>query len=118
VLPPDTTHKTVRIDYAINPHDVIFAGTPENTRRVTLDLMAVAWDKEGKDAGHSSDRIDSSVPTKAYEEVMRSYIPAHQELELKPGTYTLRLGVVDRSSRKIGTMDVPLTITPPQSSDK
>ena len=118
VLPPDTTHKTVRIDYAINPHDVIFAGAPENTRHVTLDLMAVAWDKEGKDAGHSSDRIDSSVPTKAYEEVMRSYIPAHQELELKPGTYTLRLGVVDRSSRKIGTLDVPLTITPPQSSDK
>jgi len=118
VLPPDTTHKTVRIDYAINPHDVIFAGTPEDTRHVTLDLMAVAWDKEGKDAGHSSDRIDSSVPTKAYEEVMRSYIPAHQELELKPGTYTLRLGVVDRSSRKIGTLDVPLTITAPQSSDK
>jgi VWFA-related protein len=118
VLPPDTTHKTVRIDYAINPHDVIFAGTQENERHVTLDLMAVAWDKEGKDAGHSSDRIDSSLPTKVYAEVMRSYIPAHQELELRPGTYTLRLGVVDRSSRKIGTLDVPLTITALQSSDK
>jgi len=116
VLPPDTTHNTVRIDYAINPHDVVFAGTPENERHLTLDLMAVAWDKEGKDAGHSSDRIDSSVPTKAYEDVMRSYIPAHQELELQPGTYTLRLGVVDRSSRKIGTLDVPLTITALQSS--
>jgi VWFA-related protein len=118
VLPPDTTHKTVRIDYAINPHDVIFAGTPDDTRHVTLDLMAVAWDKEGKDAGHSSDRIDSAVPTKAYEDVMRSYIPAHQELQLQPGTYMLRLGVVDRSSRKIGTLDVPLTITAPQSSDQ
>ena len=118
VLPPDATHTTVRIDYAINPHDVIFAGTPENERRVTLDLMAVAWDREGKDAGHSSDRIDSSVPTKVYQNVMRSYIPAHQELELRPGTYTLRLGVVDRSSRKIGTLDVPLTITALQSSDK
>ena len=116
VLPPDSTHKTVRIDYAINPHDVILAGTPENTRHVTLDLMAVAWDKEGKDAGHSSDRIDSSLPAKVYAEVMRSYIPAHQELELKPGTYTLRLGVLDRSSRKIGTLDVPLTVTAPQSS--
>ncbi len=118
VLPPDTTHKTVRIDYAINPRDVVFAGTPENDRHLTLDLMAVAWDKDGKDAGHSSDRIDSSVPTKAYEDVMRSYIPAHQELELGPGTYTLRLGVVDRSSRKIGTLDVPLTIPALPSSDK
>ena len=118
VLPPDTSHKTVRIDYAINPRDVIFAGTPENERHLTLDLMVVAWDKDGKDAGHSSDRIDSSVPTKVYKDVLRSYIPAHQELELRPGTYTLRLGVVDRSSRKIGTLDVPLTITALQSSDK
>ena len=118
MLPPDATHKTVRIDYAINPNDVIFASTPENDRHLTLDLMVVAWDKAGKDAGHSSDRIDSSVPTKVYEDVLRSYIPAHQELELRPGTYTLRLGVVDRSSRKIGTLDVPLTIKPLQSSDK
>jgi VWFA-related protein len=118
VLPPDTTHKTVRIDYAISPHDIIFASTPENDRHLMLDLMVVAWDKTGKDAGHSSDRIDTSVPTKVYEDVLRSYIPAHQELELKPGTYTLRLGVVDRSSGKIGTLDVPLTITALQSSDK
>ena len=118
VLPPDTSHKTVRIDYAINPRDVIFVGTPEDERHLTLDLMVVAWDKDGKDAGHSSDRIDSSVPTKVYEDVLRSYVPAHQELELRPGTYTLRLGVVDRSSGKIGTLDVPLTITALQSSDK
>lgn len=116
VLPPDASHKTVRIDYAISPHDVIFDGTPESDRHLSLDLMAVAWDKQGKDAGHSSDRIDTSVPTKVYQDVMRSYIPAHQELELKPGTYTLRLGVVDRNSRKIGTLDVPLTITALQSS--
>ena len=58
------------------------------------------------------------MTTKVYEEVMHSYVPAHQELELKPGTYTLRLGVVDRNSRKIGTLDVPLTITAVQSSDK
>jgi len=118
VLPPDASHKTVRIDYAINPGDVVFAGTPGNERHLTLDLMVVAWGKDGKDAGHSSDRIDSTVPTKVYEDALRSYIPAHQELELGPGTYTLRLGVVDRSSRKIGTLDVPLTITALQSSDK
>jgi len=116
VLLPDATHKTVRIDYAINANDVIFTDTPENSKHVTLDLMAVAWDRNGKDAGHSSDKIDSSVAVNVYQEVMRSYIPAHQELELKPGTYTLRLGVVDRNSRKIGTLDVPLTVMAVQSS--
>jgi len=37
-------------------------------------------------------------------------LPFHQELDLKPGSYTLRLGVLDRGSQKIGTVDVPLTV--------
>lgn len=110
VLPPDAIHKTVRIDYAINAHDVTFEDTPEQNKHVMLDLMAVAWDKNGKDCGESSDRMDSKVPLATYMDVMRSYIPAHQELEVKPGTYMLRLGVIDRFSRKIGSVDVPLTV--------
>ena len=110
VLPPDATHKTVRIDYAINAGDVTFVNTPEKNKRVMLDLMAVAWSKDGKAAAEDSGKIDTAVPLNVYENVMRSYIPAHEELEVKPGTYTLRLGVVDRSSKKIGTLDVPLTV--------
>ena len=115
VLPPDATHKTVRIDYAINPQDVIFADTSDKLKHVALDLMAVAWDKDGKSAGESSDKIDTSVSLSSYQNAMRSYIPAHQELEVRPGTYTLRLGVVDRNSRRIGTLDVPLTVTAEQA---
>ena len=110
VLPPDATHKTVRVDYAINAHDIDFADTREKAKRVMLDLMAVAWDKNGKIAGESSDKIDTSISPSVYNEVMKTSIPAHEELEVKPGTYTLRLGVVDRNSRKIGTLDVPLTV--------
>jgi VWFA-related protein len=115
VLPPDATHKTVRIDYAINPQDVIFADTPDKLKHVALDLMAVAWDKDGKSGGESSDKIDTSVSLSSYQNAMRSYVPAHQELEIKPGNYTLRLGVVDRNSRRIGTVDVPLTVTAEQA---
>ncbi|HEV2699122.1 MAG TPA: VWA domain-containing protein, partial [Terriglobales bacterium] len=110
VLPPDSSHKTVRIDYAINSQDVTFTEAPQNSKHVMLDLMAVAWDKEGKPAAEDSGKIDTSISADAYRDVMRSYIPAHQELAVKPGTYTLRLGVVDRNSKKIGTVDIPLTV--------
>jgi hypothetical protein len=116
--PEAPTYKTVRIDYAINAHDVTFTDTPQNTKHVALDLMAVAWDKNGKDAGESLDQIDTSVSVSAYQSVMQSYIPAHQELAVKPGSYTLRLGVVDRNTRKIGTLDVPLTIPELQVSSR
>jgi hypothetical protein len=110
VLPPDATHKNVRIDYAISPRDVTFTDAPENKKHLALDLMAVAWDKDGKNQGESSDKIDATVPLSTYENAIHSYIPAHEEVEVKPGTYTLRLGVVDRASRRIGTVDVPLTV--------
>ena len=118
VLPPDATHKTVRIDYAIDPQDVSFVDTPEKQKHVAIDLMAVAWDKDGKSAGESSDKIDTSVSLSSYENAMRSYIPGHQELEVRPGNYTLRLGVVDRNSRRIGTVDVPLTVTAEQAQTR
>jgi hypothetical protein len=41
---------------------------------------------------------------------MKTGIPLHQELDLKPGTYMLRLGVIDRGSQRIGTVDVPVTV--------
>jgi VWFA-related protein len=110
VLPPDASHQTVRIDYAINAHDVTFIDAENNRKHVALDLMAVAWDKQGKDCGESSDKIDTSVSMGTYENAMRSFIPAHEEILVKPGTYTLRLGVVDRNSRRIGTVDAPLTV--------
>ena len=118
VLPPDATHKTVRIDYAIDPQDVSFVDTPDKQKHVAIDLMAVAWDKDGKSGGESSDKIDTSVSLSSYENAMRSYIPAHQELEVKPGKYTLRLGVVDRNTRRIGTVDVPLVVTAEQAQTR
>jgi peptidyl-tRNA hydrolase len=45
-----------------------------------------------------------------YRTMLQSGIPAHQELELKPGKYRLRLGIIDRATNKVGTLDVPLTV--------
>ena len=118
VLTPDATHRTVRVDYAINARDISFADAPDNSKRVMLDLMAVAWDKNGKAAAEDSGKIDKTVPLNVYQNVMQSYIPAHEEFEVKPGTYTLRLGVVDRTSKKIGTLDVPLTVPDLQTATK
>lgn len=118
VLPPDASHKTVRIDYAINSQDITFTDAPGNSKHVMLDLMAVAWDKEGKPAAEDSGKINTTISADAYQSVMHSYIPAHQELSVKPGTYTLRLGLVDRNSRKIGTLDVPLTVPELQAATK
>jgi VWFA-related protein len=112
VLPPDETHKGVRVSYTVDANAVEFTDTPDHRKHVLMDIMAVAFDKQGHDAGYASNILDATVSPAAYQAALRSGIPAEQELVIPPGDYTLRLGVMDRASQKIGTVDVPLIVQP------
>jgi len=111
VQPPTGKQKTVKINYIISPSNVTFSDLPENKKHVVVDCMVVAFDKDGKEVAHASDTLDGAIPQAAYDAVMKQGLPANQEIELKPGTYNLRLGVMDHATQQIGTVDVPLEIT-------
>lgn len=110
VLPPDAEHKSVRIDYAVDAHDLTFIDGSDQRKHASVDFVATAWDKDLKLAAHAAETTDTTLRPDAYQQVMKTGFPFHQELELQPGAYTLRLGVLDRGNRKIGTVDVPMTI--------
>jgi VWFA-related protein len=110
VLPPDSEHKAVRIDYAVDAHDISFTDSPDQRKVDSIDFAAAAWDKDLKLAAHVVETMDAKIRVEAYQQVLKSGLPYHQELQLKPGAYTLRVGVLDRNSRKIGSVGVPITI--------
>ncbi|HSS95849.1 MAG TPA: VWA domain-containing protein, partial [Terriglobales bacterium] len=111
VMPPDATSKLVRIDYAVDAHSVSFSDPGDKTHHAILDFMVTVWDKNNQDVEHAGKTVRAALPPQSYAQVMKTGIPLHQELELKPGTYILRLGVIDRGSQRIGTVDVPLTVS-------
>jgi hypothetical protein len=118
VLPPDAEHKDVRITYVVNANDVTFTDVSNKGKHITLDCIAIAFDKDGKEVGHASDTLDGTMKPEAYDTVMNNGVPAQQEITLKPGTYNLRLGVMDRPSQQIGTLDVPLVVPAVTSAQK
>ena len=118
VLPPDSQHKAVRIDYAVDPHDISFNDSPDQKKHAAVDFMSVARDGDFKSAGYVTDAVEADFLPEVYKQIMQTGFPAHQELELKPGTYMLRLGVIDRGSQKIGTVDLPLTVTATEPAKK
>ena len=111
VQPPKGKQKAVKINYIISPSNVTFSDLPENKKHVVVDCMVVAFDKDGKEVAHASDTLDGAIPQAAYDAVMKQGLPANQEIELKPGSYNLRLGVMDHATQQIGTVDVPLEIS-------
>ena len=110
VLPPDAEHENVRIDYAVDAHDINFLDGADQRKKASIDFVATAWDKDFKQVGRVAGGMDTTLRPEAYQQVMHTGLPFHQELQLKPGTYTLRLGVLDRGSRKIGSVEAPISI--------
>ena len=94
----------------IDPRQIAFRETPDSRRYAMIDLLAVAWDSKNRDAGHVSDTLDAALSPETFKKMSQSGIRTHQELELKPGSYHLRIGIMDRTNQSIGTLDVPVTI--------
>jgi hypothetical protein len=46
----------------------------------------------------------------AFQKLIASGMPVHQELTLSPGRYRLRLGVTDLANNRTGTLDMPVEI--------
>jgi VWFA-related protein len=111
VLPPDGTRKKTRINYTIDIRGIDFSDTVEHRKRAVIDCIAVAFTKAGMPAGQISNTMDATLSLADYESALRTGLVVSQELELPPGQYSLRMGVMDRGSQKIGTLDVPLIVT-------
>jgi VWFA-related protein len=108
VIPPETAGETTQVDIFIDVHDL--ALTEENGQKTPeVYFVAVAWDGDGKRCASFSEGFHT-VSEAQYESLLRTGLRVHQEMPLKPGWYQLRLGVMDRLSGRIGTLDVPVTI--------
>jgi hypothetical protein len=111
VLPPDESHKTTRLDYKIDLNGIEFADAPDGLRHALIDCMAIAFDSKGNDVGSVANTVGITLNENEYQAVLRSGASVNQEINLPPGSYQLRIGVMDRMSEKVGTVDAPLVIT-------
>lgn len=107
---PDATRKDVKINYVIDSNGVEFADAPDSKKRAQIDCMVIAFDSSGKEVAHASDTLDATAPMNAYLAIQKYGLPAHQLLSLPPGKYNLRIGVMDRTTQQIGTVDAPLEV--------
>jgi VWFA-related protein len=111
VLSPDGEPGTLRIRWTLDPADILFADGPDKRKDARLELLTVAWDKNLKAAVKASHTVELSLPPQIFEKFMRTGLTLSEKLKLEPGTYDVRIGVMDANSGKIGTLDMPLQMT-------
>lgn len=109
VPPPEKAPNTVVVNFAIDPHTISFETGTDGLRHATVNCVAWAYPAKG-DPVRSEGTSTAALKPDVYEQIMHSYFPCQRSLELKPGHYTLRLGVLDRTTNLIGTTSTPLTV--------
>jgi hypothetical protein len=110
VVPPDETGKATAIDMLIDMHDFAFNRGTDIEKTPEVQFVAVAWGAKGQQCASFSGGYHATLSPPQLEALMRTGLQLHQEMALAPGSYQLRLGVMDRISGRIGTLDVPLKI--------
>ena len=98
------------VDYSIDPR-LLGSVTLSSGRHATeLELTQVVYNLDGVRMNYT----DKVIPVAVHPEEMEgreSGIHLHQEIDLPEGQVLLRLGVADMASGRIGTLQIPVTVT-------
>lgn len=104
--------KKVVVNFHIDPTTLSFQHQDDGQERgkFTCTVWAYGKDKD-KPAGMTNDTLNANLTKADYQQMLKQhFLPCSRELDLKPGSYTLRVGVLDRTTNKMGTSSIPVTV--------
>jgi len=110
VLPPTGPQQKTQINYSVDITSLDFAETPDHSRRAVLDCLAVAFQKDGTPAAQASNTMQATLTVAQYQDALRNGLQVRQEIDLKPGQYEIRIGVMDRATQKMGTLQATVAL--------
>ena len=110
VRPTANPEKNTQIDFLVDVHDLSLTESADGRSQPDVLFVAAVRDDKGQSVKSDASSYQQLLKAPELQSLMRTGLQLHRELELAAGTYTVRLGVVDRLSGKIGTLDVPLKV--------
>jgi VWFA-related protein len=111
VLPPSaTTHNKVLVKFAVDPHMVAFNKKEDGLEHAEVSCIAWAFPVKGKPIGSGGGTVNANLDAETFNKVMQSALPCSQSLDLVPGNYMLRLGIIDQLSKRIGALTAWVTV--------
>ncbi len=110
VVPPAAKTEQVVVNFAIDPHTLAFERKADGLAHASLSCAVVAYSDNGSLVKKEINSITATLKADAFEKVMQGYFPCKRTIELKPGHYNLTLGVVDHTSRLMGTTTASVTV--------
>jgi VWFA-related protein len=112
-LPVSVEIQHYGIDYAVNSSDLRFLPLENETHHAMLSLMTATFGDDGTQLSGVSTLWTSDLNPALYQDVISGGVRLHQEVDVSVGAVFLRLGVIDKVSNHVGTIELPLPIPAP-----
>jgi VWFA-related protein len=109
-LPAGKTSVPYDVLFALPQGEIAFTPGPDGTRIGSLKFGLVAFDMFGRSVATQSQTMPLPLTSDEYREFMKTPFKLSQHLDLPPGQISLRIGVLDTTSNKVGTLEIPLFV--------
>ena len=96
--------------YTIPTRQLAFAIAPDGSRNGALEVDIAVYDADAKLVTGLSQIIKMPLSDTAYQRFILSPSRFFQLIDLPPGQLFVRIGVLDRTSNKVGTLEIPVTV--------
>lgn len=113
VIPPPAGSRKVTVNFAIDPHTVLFEHQDDGMEHGSVSCAVAAFSEKGDPVkGFAVDvaTLPAKLNGAQFQKLQKAYYPCKREFELKPGKYALRLGAADRTGHAIGTLLTHVTV--------
>lgn len=97
------------IDFAISVQDLKLDAAPDGARHGNIELMLIAYDREGKPVNMAITKGDLKLQPKVYSSMIKLGLQMHKEIDVPKEPIYLRTGIYDLNSDSAGTLGIPLT---------
>lgn len=101
------------IDFAVDPNDLGMRVDSTGLHNDTLILSLIVYNKYGDIISHREHRVALQIKPDEWNALHERGLQIHADIDVPNGQYWLRTGVYDQASRKIGTLEVPLSFVHP-----
>lgn len=111
IVPPSAKNTKLVVNFAIDPHTLSFEHRSDGLEHAKVGCVVWAYGKD-KEKPITPKEITQTadLAPDVYQKVMKQYFPCKNEFDLRPGAYTLRLAVIDRTTNLIGTTNAEVVV--------
>jgi VWFA-related protein len=113
VQPSTKTQNKLMINFAVDPHAITFDRKDDGLEHASVGCAVHVYSEKGKSLKTDVNGINAALKPDTFRKVMLGRFPCQEKIDLAPGNYVLRLGVIDNATGLLGTANAKVTVLQP-----